>query len=294
MNTWQKIAADEYGFYANVNPAVDHPRWSQARERRIGELFKRPTLPFNGYADQVAGALLGDGPGQELLVTRLQFTTRVLKPAGFVAALGPLAWLLYAAFGGGDLGPDPVKTIQITTGLSTLVLLLAGLAVTPIRKYFHYGELIRVRRMLGLFAFCYALLHAVTYFVFDQSLDPGLIWADTVKHPRIAVGFIAFLLLLPLAVTSTDAMVRRLGKRWSRLHRLVYAATALSILHYLMVQKLDLSKGLGYVAVFTVLMLVRVPAWLRKAGGTVSTGERGTGERGTGERGTGEGSRKAG
>jgi sulfoxide reductase heme-binding subunit YedZ len=193
-------------------------------------------------------------------VTRLQFTTRILKPAGFLAALGPLLWLLYAAFGGGDLGADPIKTIQVTTGLTTLVLLLAGLAVTPIRKLFHYGELIRVRRMLGVFAFVYALLHAVTYFVFDQSLDPGLIWADTVKHPRIAVGFVAFLLLIPLAVTSTDGMIRRLGKRWGKLHKLVYPAAALSILHYLMVQKLDLTKGLVYAAVFGLVMILRVPA----------------------------------
>jgi sulfoxide reductase heme-binding subunit YedZ len=193
-------------------------------------------------------------------MTRLQFTTRVLKPAGFVAALGPLAWLLWAGFLGDDLGADPIKTIQVTTGLSTLVLLLSSLAVTPIRRYLHYGELIRVRRMLGLFAFFYALLHAVTYFVFDQSLDPQLIWADTVKHPRIAVGFVAFLMLIPLAITSTDAMVRRLGKRWAKLHRLVYAIAALSILHYLMVQKLDISKGIIYAVVFAGLMLLRVPA----------------------------------
>ncbi len=192
-------------------------------------------------------------------MTRLQFTTRILKPAGFVAALGPLVWLVWAAFGGGDLGADPIKTIQVTTGLSILVLLLAGLAVTPIRKLFHYGELIRVRRMLGVFAFFYAVLHAVTYFVFDQSLDPGLIWADTVEHPRIAVGFIAFLLLIPLAATSTDGMIRRLGKRWGRLHKLVYPAAALSILHYLMVQKLDLSKGIIYAGVFGALMLLRLP-----------------------------------
>lgn len=197
-------------------------------------------------------------------MTRLQFTTRILKPAGFLASLGPLVWLLWAAFGGGDLGADPIKTIQVTTGLATLVLLLAGLAVTPVRSYFHYGELIRVRRMLGLCAFFYALLHAVTYFVFDQSLDPSLIWADTVKHPRIAVGFLAFLLLIPLAVTSTDGMVRRLGKRWGRLHRLVYVAAILSILHYLMVQKLDLSKGFLYAIAFAVLMAARLPKLLQR------------------------------
>jgi sulfoxide reductase heme-binding subunit YedZ len=197
-------------------------------------------------------------------MNRLQFTTRILKPLGFVAALGPLAWLCWHGWllaqnpGGEALGADPVKTIQVTTGLTILVLLLLTLAVSPVRKLFHYGELIRVRRMLGLFAFFYALLHAVTYFVFDQSLDPGLIWADTVKHPRIAVGFIAFLMLIPLAMTSTDAMVRRLGKRWGKLHKLIYAATALGIIHYLMVQKLDLRVGIPYAVVFGVLMLWRM------------------------------------
>ena len=197
-------------------------------------------------------------------MTRLQFTTRVLKPAAFVAALAPAAWLVLAILGYADIGADPIKTIQVTTGLSVLVLLLVTLTITPLRKFAHYGELIRLRRMLGLLAFFYALLHAVTYFVFDQSLDPGLIWADTVKHPRIAVGFLAFLILIPLAVTSTDGMIRRLGKRWTRLHRLVYPAMVLSLLHYLMVQKLDIRKGLIYVALFAVLMLVRVPGWLKQ------------------------------
>jgi sulfoxide reductase heme-binding subunit YedZ len=196
-------------------------------------------------------------------MTRLAFTTRILKPLGFLAALGPLGWLGWHGWrlahdpASDALGADPVKTIQVTTGLTVLVLLLLTLTVSPIRKLFHYGEFIRVRRMLGLFAFFYALLHAVTYFVFDQSLDPRLIWSDTVKHPRIAVGFIAFLLLIPLALTSTDAMVRRLGKRWGRLHRLIYLAIGLGIIHYLMVQKLDLRVGIPYAVVFGVLMLWR-------------------------------------
>jgi methionine sulfoxide reductase heme-binding subunit len=178
---------------------------------------------------------------------------------GFVAALLPAAWLVLALTGHADLGPDPVKRIQIVTGLSTLILLLLTLSVTPIRKYLHWSELIRIRRMLGLFAFFYVCLHAVTYFVFDQSLDPGLIWADTVKHPRIAVGFLAFLMLIPLALTSTDKSIRRLGKKWTRIHRLIYAATGLGVLHYLMVQKLDIRKGLIYLAIFTGLMLFRLP-----------------------------------
>jgi sulfoxide reductase heme-binding subunit YedZ len=178
---------------------------------------------------------------------------------GFVAALFPAAWLVLALTGHADLGPDPVKKIQIVTGLSTLILLLLTLSVTPIRKYLHWSELIRVRRMLGLFAFFYVCLHAVTYFVFDQSLDPGLIWSDTVKHPRIAVGFAAFVMLIPLALTSTDKSIRKLGKKWTRIHRLIYAATALGVLHYLMVQKLDIRKGLIYLTIFTGLMLFRLP-----------------------------------
>ena len=198
-------------------------------------------------------------------VTRLQFTTRILKPLGFVASLGPAAWLVLAALGVTDIGADPIKTIQRVTGLATIVLLLVTLAVTPLRKYAHWSELIRLRRMLGLFAFFYVFLHAVTYFVFDQSLSLSLIWSDTVKHPRIAVGFVAFLLLIPLAVTSTDAMIRRLGKRWTRLHRAVYLATLLGVLHYLMVQKLDITKGIIYVVAFAGLMLLRVPTWARRA-----------------------------
>jgi sulfoxide reductase heme-binding subunit YedZ len=197
-------------------------------------------------------------------MTRSQFTTRILKPLGFVAALGPAAWLVLALSGHADLGADPVKKIQIVTGLSTLFLLFITLTVTPLRKYAHWSELIRLRRMLGLFAFFYVCLHAVTYFVFDQSLDPGLIWADTVKHPRVAVGFVAFLLLIPLALTSTDGAVRRLGKRWVKLHRLIYVTTGLGVLHYLMVQKLDIRKGLVYAAIFGGLMLFRLPLLLQR------------------------------
>jgi sulfoxide reductase heme-binding subunit YedZ len=194
-------------------------------------------------------------------MTRLYFTTRILKPLAFITSLGPLAWLLWRGFIVGDLGADPVKTIQVTTGLTVLVLLLITLAVTPARKLAGWSEAIRLRRMLGLFAFFYTLLHAVTYFVFDQSLDLDRIWADTVKHPRIGVGFLAFLLLIPLAVTSTDGWIRRLGKRWTRLHRLIYPATFLGVLHYLMVQKLDIRVGLWYAAAFATLMLLRLVVW---------------------------------
>lgn len=194
----------------------------------------------------------------------------VLKPVVLLACLGPAAWLLWGALGGGSLGADPVKTLQIVTGLSTLVLLLITLAVTPLRRLLSWNWLGPLRRMLGLAAFGYLVAHALIYFVFDQSLDPGLIWADTVEHPRIAVGFVAWLLLIPLALTSTDRAIRRMGKRWGRLHRLVYPATFLGILHYLMVQKLDLREGLLFAGVFGILMLARVP--LRRPGRAPSGG----------------------
>lgn len=181
-----------------------------------------------------------------------------LKTLTILGCVGPLVWILWGAFGGGDLGPDPVKGLQIVTGLSTLILLLLTLSVTPLRRLLHWNWLHPLRRVLGLAAFGYVLLHALIYFVFDQSLDPRLIWSDTIEHPRIAVGFIAFLLLIPLALTSTDAAIRRMGKRWTRLHRLIYLATALGVLHYLMVQKLDIRKGLVYAGVFAVLMSYRV------------------------------------
>jgi sulfoxide reductase heme-binding subunit YedZ len=196
-------------------------------------------------------------------VTRLQWVTRVVKPALFVAAFLPLLDLVREAFPGGDLGPDPVRHIQHVTGIACLALLLATLTVTPLRRRLHLGELIKVRRMLGLWAFTYALLHLLTYLIFDQSLDPGRILADTVRHPRIYVGFAAFLILLALALTSTDASVRRLGKGWVRLHRWIYLAVVLGVIHFAMVQKLDIRIPLVWGAGFGVLMLLRWPRHAR-------------------------------
>ncbi len=184
---------------------------------------------------------------------------RLLKPAVLLASLGPALWLAWGAAGFGSLGADPVKSLQIVTGLAALVLLLVTLAVTPLRRALSWNWLGPLRRTLGLAAFGYLLLHALIYFILDQSLDPRLIWEDTVQHPRIAVGFVAWLLLIPLALTSTDRAIRRMGKRWGRLHRLIYPATFLGVLHYLMVQKLDLRDGLLFAGVFALLMLARLP-----------------------------------
>lgn len=179
-------------------------------------------------------------------MTRLQWVTKVLKPALFLGALLPLADLLREAFLGGDLGPDPVRHLQHVTGIACLALLLATLTVTPLRRWLHLGELIRVRRMLGLWAFAYALIHLLIYLVFDQSLDLARIGADTVEHPRIYLGFAAFLILLALALTSTDRIQRAMGKGWIRLHRWIYAAVALGVIHFAMVQKLDIRIPLAW------------------------------------------------
>ena len=181
-------------------------------------------------------------------------------------ALLPALDLLREAFLGGDLGPDPVRHIQHVTGIACLALLLATLTITPLRRLAHLGELIKLRRMLGLWAFTYATLHFLTYLIFDQSLGAGRILADTVKHPRIYFGFAAFLILLSLALTSTDASVRRLGKRWATLHRGIYVAVILGLIHFAMVQKLDIRVPLLWGAGFALLMALRLVRPRRLAG----------------------------
>ena len=157
-----------------------------------------------------------------------------IKAAVFVLALGPLVRLVMAgtmgAFGG--LGANPVEFVTRSTGTWTLVFLCITLAITPARRLSGWNWLQRVRRMLGLFAFFYGALHFTTYFWLDQWFDLAAIVKDIVKRPFITMGFAAFVLMIPLAVTSTDAMVRRLGRRWGKLHRLVYAVAIAAILHY--------------------------------------------------------------
>lgn len=204
-------------------------------------------------------------------MTRLQWVTRVVRPLAFLAALLPALDLLREGFLGGDLGPDPVRHIQHVTGIACLALLFATLTITPLRRLAHLGELIKLRRMLGLWAFAYATLHFLTYLVFDQSLDPARILADTIKHPRIYFGFAAFLILLSLALTSTDASVRRLGKRWVTLHRGIYVAVILGLIHFAMVQKLDIRVPLLWGAGFALLMALRLVRPRRLAGSVAVT-----------------------
>jgi sulfoxide reductase heme-binding subunit YedZ len=181
-----------------------------------------------------------------------------LKVLIWAGAAWPLAWMVWAGFTD-HLGADPVRKAQGVTGLAALSLLLVTLAVTPLRRLTGRNQLVRVRRLLGLWAFAYVALHATIYFVLDQSLSLPLIWEDTLKHPRIFVGMGAFLLLIPLAATSTTASIRRLGgARWAAIHRLAYLAAALGALHYLWVVKWDVTIPALFALAYVGLMLPRL------------------------------------
>jgi sulfoxide reductase heme-binding subunit YedZ len=183
---------------------------------------------------------------------------RLAKVGIGVAAMLPAANTAWLAFHDG-LGPNPIAEALNRLGLWTLVLLLATLACTPIKILTGWKFPLRLRRMLGLEAFTYVCLHFVTYLWLDQGLDFPEIWKDIVKRKFITVGFTAFVLLIPLAVTSTDGMVKRLGfRRWKRLHRLVYLIATLGVVHFVWRVKSDLRLPLVYATVLAVLLLVRV------------------------------------
>jgi sulfoxide reductase heme-binding subunit YedZ len=159
-----------------------------------------------------------------------------------------------------DLGADPVRSILHGLGKTALNLLLITLAVTPVRKLLKRPDLLRIRRMLGLFAFSYALLHFIAYAWLDQGLDFRNVGAEIVKRPFILVGMAALLLLIPLAVTSTNRMMRRLGRNWQKLHRLVYVIAALGLWHFYWQVKKDIREPLIYIGIFAVLMGFRLIA----------------------------------
>lgn len=193
-------------------------------------------------------------------MNRQHLVSRVLKPAIFIAALVPLALLLWGATHDG-LGANPIETITHETGDWGLRFLLITLCVTPLRRITGWNELIRLRRMLGLFAFFYVCLHFSTYIVLDAFFDLDYILEDITDRTYITLGFTSFLLLIPLAITSTDAMVRRLGgRRWRLLHRLAYAAAMGGVLHFLWLVKVDIREPLIYLGILLLLFLARVPA----------------------------------
>jgi len=193
-------------------------------------------------------------------MTRL---ARSFKPAVFLAAAVPGLWLARRVWTG-DLGVDPVTTLLHTSGRDALLLLLVTLSVTPVRRLTGWNRVQSVRRMLGLWTFFYALAHLSMYLVFDQlcySLDTcefAAVWDDVVKRKFIFAGMLAFAVLLMLALTSTTGWIRRLGRHWSRLHRLVYLAGAAAIVHFIWKEKADYSEPLRWGAVLAALLLARL------------------------------------
>ena len=187
-----------------------------------------------------------------------------LKPAVFAGALAPLAAILWNA-GHGRLGANPIAEALNELGLTALVFLVASLACTPLREIFDWPWAVGLRRMLGLFAFFYALLHFATYALLDQRLNLRVILADVSKRPFIILGFAAFVLLIPLAATSTAGAVQRLGfVRWKRLHRLAYVAGALAAIHFVLRVKADVREPAIYGTVLGVLLAARVALYLRR------------------------------
>jgi sulfoxide reductase heme-binding subunit YedZ len=188
----------------------------------------------------------------------------------FLLCLAPLGVLVWQALTA-NLGANPVEFIQHATGDWTLRFLVFTLSITPLRKLLKLPELIRFRRMLGLFAFFYACLHFLTYLGPDQSFDLAAIWRDVAKRPFITVGFTAFVLLVPLAITSTAGWIRRLGgRRWQMLHRAIYISAICGVIHYYWLVKSAVLRPLTYAAIVAVLLLWRLGDWLIRRGRTMA------------------------
>jgi sulfoxide reductase heme-binding subunit YedZ len=193
-------------------------------------------------------------------MTNARWKCWVAKPAVFLACLTPIALLLNRGFTG-ELGPNPVEELTNGTGLWTLRLLMITLAITPIRRLTGWQSIIRFRRMIGLFAFFYGLLHFTTYIWLDQALDFQGILKDIPKRPFITAGFTALMLMVPLALTSTRKWIARLGgKRWQLLHRAIYLSGGVAVLHYIWKVKLDATDPIRYAVLLAALLGIRV--WL--------------------------------
>ena len=204
---------------------------------------------------------------------------RWLRPVVFVVSLVPALWVIGAIasdyFNGTRLlGSNPIKEVEHFTGRWVLRFLVVTLAVTPLRHTFGWNWLQKYRRMLGLFAFFYALLHLTIYFVLDLELAWGDLAEDIVKRPYITIGMAAFVLLIPLAVTSTAKMVKRLGgKRWAALHRSIYFIPVLGTIHFWMSVKRDVTDPVLYALIFAVLLGYRAVVWRRRRAAAASRAE---------------------
>jgi len=192
------------------------------------------------------------------------FLMTFLKIGVWIGALIPLGLLIDAYLSGALFFVDPIEQIQRKTGIAALILLFLTLAVTPFRRLTGWNKIIRFRRLLGLFVFFYASLHASSYFYFDQELSVTNIFADIKEHPWVLVGFTAFMFLIPLALTSTTGWIRRIGgKRWRRLHMLIYPIAILGVLHFYWLIKIDATEPYKYAAILAVLLGSRLLIWKR-------------------------------
>ena len=204
-------------------------------------------------------------------------TSKWMKVFVFILCLLPLGLLVWRA-AHADLGANPIEFITHTTGDWTLRFLIFTLAITPLRKILHLPQLIRFRRMLGLFAFFYACLHFSTWIGLDKFFNWAEMWKDVQKRRFITVGFTGFVLMIPLALTSTAGWIRRLGgKRWQMLHRAIYLSAIAGVIHYYWLVKSDTRKPLQYAFIVGILLAWRLGAWLygkrRRPDATVITHE---------------------
>jgi sulfoxide reductase heme-binding subunit YedZ len=201
---------------------------------------------------------------------RALLTSKWTKVALFLICLIPFAELVWRIFTS-NLGANPVEFLQHATGDWTLRFLVFTLCITPFRKLLKLPDLIRFRRMLGLFAFFYVCLHFLTYLGPDQSFDLAAMWKDVYKRPFITVGFLGFVLLIPLAITSTKGWIRRLGgRRWQMLHRSIYVTAVCGVIHYYWLVKSDVRKPLFYGALVAILLLWRLGDWFFKRRSSVT------------------------
>ena len=188
---------------------------------------------------------------------RSPLRSRWSKPVVFLGCLAPIVLLLVEAMRNG-LGANPIEYITHFTGDWTLRLLLITLAITPVRKLLHQPDLIRFRRMLGLWAFFYGCLHLTTWMWLDKFFDPAEMWADVVKRRFITAGMVGFVAMVPLAITSTKGWIRRLGRNWSRLHRLIYLSALAGVIHYYWLVKSDIRLPVLYGVILVVLLGLRL------------------------------------
>lgn len=189
---------------------------------------------------------------------------KLLKTTVFLLSVLPVVYMINGVLSD-MLGANPIEKLLHLSGFWTLTFLMITLVVSPVRKLSGWNKVIKFRRMLGLFAFFYALLHFLIYLTLDRQLNWPEIVEDISKRPYITVGFTALLLLIPLAVTSTKGWMSRLGKRWQKLHRLVYIITLAGIIHFWWLVKKDISEPLIFAAIFGGLMIFRIPEWYKKS-----------------------------